>query len=143
MLEKLSPAAISRKAEYRKPGRYADGGGLYLQVTPKADRNGITRAWLFQYSWKGKVRQMGLGSFLNVSLSQARKRAKAALDKVADGIDPIAERRAATAEAFSLRPSKHSPLSILRRIRPHGGMKSTESNGLRHSSLTPIQSSAG
>lgn len=99
----LSPAAINRKAEYRKHGRYADGGGLYLQVTPKADGQGITRAWLFQYSWNGKVRQMGLGSFANVSLAQARKRAEAARDKVADGIDPIAEknaeRRAAAVEA--------------------------------------------
>lgn len=103
MLEKLSPAAITRKAEYRKPGRYADGGGLYLQVTPKRDGEGVTRAWLFQYSWQGRVRQMGLGSFVNVSLAQARKRAKAARDKLADGIDPIgekkAERRAATIEA--------------------------------------------
>jgi hypothetical protein len=73
MLEKLSPAAINRKAEYRKPGRYADGGGLYLQVTPKREGDSVTRAWLFQYSWKGKVRQMGLGSFVNVSLAQARK----------------------------------------------------------------------
>ncbi|QWG13638.1 integrase arm-type DNA-binding domain-containing protein [Bradyrhizobium sediminis] len=94
MLEKLSPAAITRKAEYRKPGRYADGGGLYLQVTPKRGDDGVTRAWLFQYSWQGKVRQMGLGSFVNVSLAQARKRAKAARDKVADGIDPIGEKKA-------------------------------------------------
>jgi integrase len=104
MLEKLSPAAINRKVEYRKPGRYADGGGLYLQVTPKADGDGVTRAWLFQYSWQGKVRQMGLGAYVNVSLSQARKRAKAARDKLADGIDPIAEknaeRRAAAVEAI-------------------------------------------
>jgi hypothetical protein len=31
MLEKLSAAAINRKAEFRKPGRYADGGGLYCR----------------------------------------------------------------------------------------------------------------
>jgi Arm DNA-binding domain len=83
MLEKLSPAAITRKAEYRKPGRYADGGGLYLQVTPKADGEGVTRAWLFQYSWQGRVRQMGLGSFVNVSLAQARKPSREAIELLA------------------------------------------------------------
>ncbi|WP_369719926.1 tyrosine-type recombinase/integrase [Bradyrhizobium sp. LLZ17] len=102
MLEKLSSVAITRKPEYRKPGRYADGGGLYLQVTARKT-GGVTRAWLFQYSWKGKVRQMGLGSYEHVSLAQARKRAKAAREKVADGIDPIAEkdaeRRAAVVDA--------------------------------------------
>src|SRR5258708_10138891 len=31
-----------------KPGRYADGGGLYLQVA--ASRNGgVTKSWLFRY----------------------------------------------------------------------------------------------
>jgi integrase len=102
MLEKLSAAAVTRKAEFRKPGRYADGGGLYLQVTGKTD-GGVTRAWLFQYSWKGKVRQMGLGSLDAVTLAQARRLAKAAREKVAAGIDPIAEkqagRRAAVVEA--------------------------------------------
>ncbi|WP_407186696.1 tyrosine-type recombinase/integrase [Bradyrhizobium centrosematis] len=93
MLEKLSAAAITRKPEYRKPGRYADGGGLYLQVTARKT-GGVTRAWLFQYSWKGKVRQMGLGSLELVTLAQARKRAKLAREKVADGIDPIAEKHA-------------------------------------------------
>src|SRR4030081_3409210 len=98
----LSAAAINTKAQYRKPGRYADGGGLYLQVTKKPsatanskgqwDKGSITRAWLFQYSWKRKVRQMGLGSFEQVSLAQARKRAEAARDKVANDIDPIAEK---------------------------------------------------
>jgi integrase len=103
MLEKLSAAAINRKAEFRKPGRYADGGGLYLQVTAKREGDGVTRAWLFQYSWNGKVRQMGLGSYQHASLAQARKRAKVAREKVADGIDPISEknadRRAATVQA--------------------------------------------
>ncbi len=36
---------------------------------------------------------MGLGPYQQVSLAQARKRAKAARDKLADGIDPIDEKR--------------------------------------------------
>jgi integrase len=106
MAEKiLSAAGIKTKAEYRKPGRYADGAGLYLQVTAKPgkqpsakgqwDRANLTRAWLFQFSWLGRVRQMGLGSADVVTLAKARERAKEAREKVADGIDPIAQKKAA------------------------------------------------
>lgn len=108
----LSPAAIKTKAKYRTPGRYADGGGLYLQVAkrPGATANSkgewalssVTRSWLYQYSSSGKVRQMGLGSLNQVTLAQARKRAEAARHKISEGIDPLderqAERRATTSE---------------------------------------------
>jgi hypothetical protein len=40
----------------REPGRYADGGGLYLQVGPTGGR-----AWLFRFTLNGKSREMGLG----------------------------------------------------------------------------------
>jgi integrase len=66
----------------------------YLQIA-----DGGTRAWLYQYSWQGRIRQLGLGSYVHVSLADARKKAKAARDLVGDGIDPIglkeAQRRAA------------------------------------------------
>jgi hypothetical protein len=42
-----------------KPGRYADGGGLYLQVS-KA-KHGVTKSWLFRYM-RGTSRAMGLGA---------------------------------------------------------------------------------
>jgi integrase len=41
----------------------------------------------------GKRKEMGLGSFPEVSLAQARDRAKEARAKVRDGIDPVAERK--------------------------------------------------
>ena len=47
-----------------KPGRYADGGGLYLQVS----RFG-TKSWLFRFTLSGKSRQMGLGPIHTVSYS--------------------------------------------------------------------------
>ena len=44
-----------------KPGRYADGGGLYLQVS-KA-KQGVTKSWLFRYMRGGSTsRAMGLGA---------------------------------------------------------------------------------
>jgi hypothetical protein len=40
-----------------RPGRYGDGGGLYLLV-----RSEKARFWLFRYTPKGgKMREMGLG----------------------------------------------------------------------------------
>ena len=45
-----------------KPGRDADGGNLYLQVSA----NG-TKSWTFLYMLQGRSRQMGLGSFRRVS----------------------------------------------------------------------------
>ena len=53
------------------PGIYADGGGLYLQVT--IGRDGSARkSWLFRFSLHGRARHMGLGPFEQVSLAEAR-----------------------------------------------------------------------
>ncbi len=71
-----------------KPGRYADGGGLYLV----ADQYG--KRWLYFFQWAGKRREMGLGRFPDVSVAKAREKAAAAREAVSDGIDPIAARSA-------------------------------------------------
>lgn len=54
-------------AKLNKPGRYADGLGLYLQVSEPG-----TKAWLFGYMRFGKAHQMGLGALHAVSLAEAR-----------------------------------------------------------------------
>lgn len=73
-------------------GRYADGGGLYLD----RDAQGRCR-WLFMWSRDGRRREMGLGPAGQggVTLAQARERAGAAREAVREGRDPIEERRAA------------------------------------------------
>ena len=50
-----------------KPGLYADGASLYLQVTGKTGRS-----WLFVYKWRGKRTELGLGSLQDVTLAKAR-----------------------------------------------------------------------
>src|SRR5262245_20780042 len=72
-----------------RPGRYPDGGGLYLQVSKWR-----TKAWLFRFERDGRERQMGLGSIGTVSLADARERAKAARQLIIDGHDPIEFRKA-------------------------------------------------
>ena len=70
LLNKLSAQTVKNAT---KPGRYADGGNLYLLV----DHSGAKR-WLFIFRWQGKQREMGLGSLRDVTLAQARERATAA-----------------------------------------------------------------
>jgi integrase len=85
------------------PGRYGDGGGLYLLVrppSPKQQAEGAKdggRFWLFRYRVAGKMREMGLGAAAGkgaVSLKQARDKATDLARQVKDGVDPLAERAA-------------------------------------------------
>lgn len=80
-----------------KPGRYGDGGGLWLQVTPAQRKNGgegeVTKAWLFRFMLGGRERQMGLGGLDTWSLAEARELAREARQQVKRGIDPIEARR--------------------------------------------------
>jgi len=69
-------------------GRYSDGDGLFLQVGPTG-----TKRWLLRVQAKGERRDFGLGSLRDVSLADARDAAYAMRRKIAQGIDPIAERR--------------------------------------------------
>lgn len=68
----------------REPGRYADGGNLYLQITSSG-----SRSWAFRYMRHGKARQMGLGPVDLVSLSEARETARTLRRQLFDGIDPL------------------------------------------------------
>lgn len=75
-------------ARLKEPGRYSDGGGLYLQVSKWK-----TKSWLFRYERDGRERQMGLGPVDIVSLADARERARAARRLLLDGLDPIDARK--------------------------------------------------
>lgn len=80
------------EAKTTKPGRYGDGGGLYLVVAPTG-----ARKWVFRFTHQSKVNEMGLGaaSANQVSLAEARERAEEARRNVARGENPIAARKAA------------------------------------------------
>jgi len=85
-LEKLSDLKI-RKA--KTPGYLGDGGGLYLQISPS-----LSKSWVFRYQLNGRAREMGLGAFYTFGLGDARKRAQQCRQLLADGIDPIENRKA-------------------------------------------------
>lgn len=82
-LNKLSARKI---ATTTKPGRYVDGGGLHLVITP------TSRKWVFRFNWQGKQRDMGLGALRDVPLSEARELAGKAREHLRASRDPITER---------------------------------------------------
>jgi len=82
---RLTVARI-RSAE---PGKYPDGANLWLRVGP----NG-SKAWFFRYTIAGRTREMGLGPWPLVPLSEARDKATAQHRLLLDGVDPIAARDA-------------------------------------------------
>jgi integrase len=83
-IEKLTAVQIARLS---KPGRYSDGGGLYLQVA-----QGGTKSWVFRYIRKGTERNMGLGALHIVCLKEARRAAHRARMQLSLGGDPLQER---------------------------------------------------
>jgi integrase len=79
-----------RKVETAKAGKYSDGGNLYLIVSPTG-----APKWVLRFTWRGKAREMGLGTPATVALADAREKAARARRMVAQGIDPIHERKRA------------------------------------------------
>jgi integrase len=83
---RLSAAAAG---SIKAAGYHCDGGGLYLRVTETG-----SRGWIFRYSLNGRTRDAGLGSYPDVSLAAARKKAKDCRDLLDRGLDPIEDRNA-------------------------------------------------
>ena len=73
-----------------RAGRYCDGNALYLQVKPTG-----ARSWVQRMVIRGRRRELGLGGFPLVSLTEARALAHANRKMARGGGDPLAERRRA------------------------------------------------
>ncbi|MFC7459158.1 tyrosine-type recombinase/integrase [Hydrogenophaga defluvii] len=72
----------------RKQARFADAGGLYLQVSPSGSKR-----WFLKYRVGGKEKQLALGSYPDVTLASARLARDAAKQQKASGVDPIQARK--------------------------------------------------
>ena len=94
MARKINQLSAAQVAKETRPGRYGDGGGLWLQVSQFG-----TKAWIFRFMLNGRARQMGLGSVDTFSLKEARERARLARQQLADGVDPIEARNERKAAA--------------------------------------------
>jgi integrase len=78
----------ARKVETAKPGKYGDGANLYLVVSKAG-----AKKWVLRFTWRGQPKEMGLGSATGVSLADAREKAASARRKIAQGLNPIDERK--------------------------------------------------
>jgi hypothetical protein len=83
--EKMTARAVAAA----KPGRYCDGRGLWLVVSPSG-----ARKWVFRFTCCGRVTEMGLGGH-GTTLAEARKKADEARKIVAEGKNPIEAKREA------------------------------------------------
>ncbi|MXY99880.1 DUF4102 domain-containing protein [Candidatus Poribacteria bacterium] len=91
-MPKLTAAQVKAVSE---PGRYGDGDGLYLTVSPRG-----SKSWVQRIMIDGRRRDIGLGGFPTVSLAQARLRATDNRQAIAEGRDPLLEKRRAAMPTF-------------------------------------------
>lgn len=85
-------SAKSVEAARKRPGRYGDGLGLYLEV-----KSASSAYWVLRYERGGKEHWMGLGPLHTFSLAEARQRARAVRQQLFDGVDPLEAKRATQA----------------------------------------------
>jgi integrase len=89
MTRRLNRLSARTVATVKKPGRHADGGGLYLVVDPSG-----AKRWVFLFRFGGPHKEMGLGGLTRVSLVEARRLAEWCRSKLAKGENPIEARKA-------------------------------------------------
>ena len=92
---KLNPLQVKNLKE---PGRYGDGEGLLLEVRP-----GGSKSWIVRLQSNGKRRDYGLGSFKDVTLTEARDKAREYRKQLRSGIDPLAVKRKAVQQIPTFR----------------------------------------
>lgn len=97
MPRKISNALTTLAVKNAKPGRHADGGGLYLLVKETG-----SRSWVYRASIGGKVRDIGLGPAWGhdaVSLAAARDLARDKAREAKAGVVLVSDRRKQALEA--------------------------------------------
>ncbi|WP_252371253.1 tyrosine-type recombinase/integrase, partial [Escherichia coli] len=85
----LTDIQIKRAKPQDKPYTLNDGQGLSLLINPDG-----SKGWRFRFRFAGKARLMSFGSYDLVSLAEAREKRDIARKQVANGIDPVEERKA-------------------------------------------------
>ena len=83
-----------------KPGRHRAGDGLYLNVSPSG-----SKSWVQRIVVHGRRRDIGLGPYPAVSLARAREIAHDNRSAIAQGRDPVAEKREAREAGLRRAPS--------------------------------------
>ncbi|MBR0941876.1 Arm DNA-binding domain-containing protein [Bradyrhizobium liaoningense] len=106
MVRKINRLNARSAATMNQFGRHADGGGLYLSISPNGGRR-----WVFLYRWHGKPTEIGFGSApraaapdvparAGVTLADARELAAQARAQLAKGVNPKDARKATAGSTF-------------------------------------------
>jgi hypothetical protein len=93
-INRLNARAV---ATIRKHGRHADGGNLYLSVSPNGGRRRV-----FLYRWHGKQTEIGFGSARDVPLARARELATQGRANLAESINLRDARKPSGAATFGV-----------------------------------------
>ena len=127
----LKPLAI---AKLSKPGMHFAGGvsGLALRISPTG-----ARSWILRMMIGNKRRDMGLGSYPEVSLAMAKELGTQKRLQVKDGLDPIEDRKNAQAQLKAEQASfvsfKDAALQYIHTHRP--GWKNAKHASQWHNTL--------
>ncbi len=84
----LTDIRIRKEKPRDKPFKIADGGGLFLFVSPSGGK-----LWRFRYTFGGKEKLLSIGQYPDVSLLQARSERDEAKAMVRAGKDPSATKK--------------------------------------------------
>ena len=87
---KLTEKAVRAVTGNGKAQKLADGGGLFLYVSPKGGKS-----WRLAYRYLGRQKLLVIGPWPELSLREARERREAAKKLLLEHIDPSAAKRAA------------------------------------------------
>ena len=88
----LTDTAVRRATAKKKSYKMYDSGGLFLLIMPSGGK-----WWRFKYRFNNKEKQLSLGTYPDISLKEARDRRDLERKKLANKIDPSANRAAAKA----------------------------------------------
>ena len=97
VIARMTAAAVPK---IDRAGLFADGGGLYLHVGPRASNGHRARSWIHRVTIAGKRHDIGMGAFPVVSLAEARRRVLKQRLAILDGEDPLAAKQAGKVPTF-------------------------------------------
>src|SRR5688572_15368838 len=115
MAKRINQLSALKVAAAKTKGLYADGAGLFLQVSSSG-----SKSWIYRYKLNGRARDMGLGSLTDVSLAKARRLAAEARERRQDGEDPIEATPRSGSGRRGTRPLMRPGTPISPRTRPAG-----------------------
>jgi integrase len=87
--DRLSAQTVkTARGNDRKPLMLPDGNGLYLRIAP-----GGSKSWIWRYAANGRRHDVGLGPYPEISLAEAREKAREHRKRRRDGQDPLSFKR--------------------------------------------------